>query len=79
MTTIAIFGFASITIAQNVRAWGTYYTGTGQVQPNGDERGHSCITDAAGNVYMVGFTSSNSDIATAGAHQTVLMGGGDAF
>jgi hypothetical protein len=75
MIAIAIFGFATITMAQNVRAWGTYYTGTGQVWPNGEERGNSCITDAAGNVYMVGFTSSNSDIATAGAHQTVYAGG----
>ena len=75
MTAIAIFGFATITMAQNVRAWGTYYTGTGQVWPNGEERGNSCITDAAGNVYMVGFTSSNSDIATTGAHQTVHAGG----
>jgi hypothetical protein len=75
LTAIAIFGFATITMAQNVRAWGTYYTGTGQVWPNGEERGSSCITDAAGNVYMVGFTSSNSDIATAGAHQTVYAGG----
>ena len=75
MTAIAIFGFATITMAQNVRAWGTYYTGTGQVWPNGEEKGNSCITDAAGNVYMVGFTSSNSDIATAGAHQTVYAGG----
>ena len=75
MTAIAIFGFATISMAQNVRAWGTYYTGTGQVWPNGEERGNSCITDAAGNIYMVGFTSSNSDIATAGAHQTVYAGG----
>jgi hypothetical protein len=75
MTAIAIFGFATITMAQNVRAWGTYYTGTGQVWPNGEDRGSSCITDAAGNVYMVGFTSSNSDIATTGAHQTVHAGG----
>jgi hypothetical protein len=74
-TAIAIFGFATITMAQNVRAWGTYYTGTGQVWPNGEERGNSCIADAAGNVYMVGFTSSISDIATAGAHQTVYAGG----
>lgn len=75
VTAIAIFGIATITMAQNVRAWGTYYTGTGQVWPNGEERGSSCITDAAGNVYMVGFTSSNSDIATSGAHQTVYAGG----
>jgi len=74
-TAIAIFGFATITMAQNVRAWGTFYTGTGQVWPNGEERGNSCITDAAGNVYMVGFTSSNSGIATVGAHQTLYAGG----
>jgi hypothetical protein len=75
MTAIAIFGFATITMAQNVRAWGTYYTGTGQVWPNGEERGQACITDAAGNVYMVGTTNSNSDIATVGAHQTICAGG----
>jgi hypothetical protein len=74
-TAIAIFGFATITMAQNVRAWGTYYTGTGQVWPNGEDRGQACITDAAGNVYMVGTTNSNSDIATVGAHQTICAGG----
>jgi hypothetical protein len=62
-------------MAQNVRAWGTYYTGTGQVWPNGEDRGQACITDAAGNVYMVGTTNSNSDIATVGAHQTICAGG----
>jgi hypothetical protein len=79
MTAIAIFGFATISMAQNVRAWGTYYTGTGQEWPNGEERGNSCITDAEANVYMVGFTSS--DIATAGAHQTANGNNGynDAF
>jgi hypothetical protein len=75
MTAIAIFGFATISMAQNVRAWGTYYTGTGQVWPNGEDRGQACITDAAGNVYMVGTTNSNSDIATVGAHQTICAGG----
>jgi hypothetical protein len=74
-TAIAIFGFATISMAQNVRAWGTYYTGTGQVWPNGEDRGQACITDAAGNVYMVGTTNSNSDIATVGAHQTICAGG----
>ena len=74
-TAIAIFGFATVTMAQNVRAWGTYYTGTGQIWPNGEDRGQACITDAAGNVYMVGTTNSNSDIATVGAHQTICAGG----
>ena len=75
MAAIAIFGFATNSMAQNVRAWGTYYTGTGQVWPNGEDRGQACITDAAGNVYMVGTTNSNSDIATVGAHQTICAGG----
>jgi hypothetical protein len=79
ITAIAIFGFATTTMAQNIRAWGTYYTGTGQVWPNGEERGSSCISDAAGNVYMVGLSSSNSGIATAGAHQTVYGGGPISF
>lgn len=78
-TAITTFVFAIGSMAQNVLSWGTYYTGIGQVWPNGEDRGNSCITDASGNVYMVGFTSSNSDIATAGAHQTVHAGGPISF
>jgi hypothetical protein len=75
MTAIAILGFATVTMAQHQLSWGTYYTGIGQVWPFGEDRGSSCITDASGNVYMVGFTSSITDIATAGAHQSVHAGG----
>ena len=75
MTAIALLGLATVTTAQQQLSWGTYYTGTGQVWPNGEDRGNSCITDASGNVYMVGYTSSTSDIATAGAHQSVHAGG----
>ena len=75
MTAIALLGLGKVTTAQQQLSWGTYYTGTGQVWPNGEDRGNSCITDASGNVYMVGYTSSTSDIATAGAHQSVHAGG----
>ncbi len=61
--------------ASGVRQWGTYYGGTG------DETGFSCSTDATGNVFLMGNTSSNTGtvIATAVAHQTVNGGGPDAF
>ena len=57
-----------------VRLWGTYYGGFGE------DLGYSCATDVSGNVYMAGYTTSTSGIATTGAHQTVYGGGGyDAF
>lgn len=58
------------------RQWGTYYGGTG------NDRGNTCSTDASGNVYLSGNTSTNTGtvIATTGAHQTVFAGGPyDAF
>jgi hypothetical protein len=78
MTAIAIFGFATISMAQNVRAWGTYYTATAEVWPFGEDLGKSCITDASGNVYMVGYTSAAAGsnlLATSGAHQSLHAGG----
>ena len=59
-----------------VRLWGTYYGGTGY------EMGCECSTDAMGNVYLAGVTSSNTStvIATAGSHQSTNGGGyRDAF
>jgi len=59
-----------------VRQWGTYYGGTG------NDEGYSCATDASGNTYMVGRSStiSGSMISSSGSHQSVYGGGSeDAF
>jgi hypothetical protein len=53
-----------------VRQWGTYYGGTGQ------DVGMSCASDAAGNFYLVGHTSSTSNISSVG-FQTIYGGGQD--
>jgi hypothetical protein len=59
--------------ASGVRQWGTYY---GHL---GSDQGTSCATDAQGNVYLAGTTSSDSAIATTGAHQDTIGGNFDAF
>ncbi len=51
------------------RLWGTYFGGTGQ------ENGYGCISDNAGNIFLVGTTNSTANIASAGANQTIYGGG----
>jgi len=56
--------------SSGVRQWGTYYGG------NGDDQAFSCITDASGNVYTGGVSSSTNAISTSGSHQVNYGGGG---
>jgi hypothetical protein len=56
-----------------VRAWGTYYGGSGF------ENNSGCVTDASGNIYISGYTDSGTSIATLGAHQTTVSALTDAF
>ncbi|MDP3929514.1 MAG: SBBP repeat-containing protein [Bacteroidota bacterium] len=56
-----------------VRQWGTYYGGTGE------DWGRSVCTDAAGSIYLSGYTRSPNNIATSGSHQPSSGGPQDAF
>ncbi|MCX6278561.1 MAG: hypothetical protein NT004_10735, partial [Bacteroidetes bacterium] len=55
------------------RLWGTYYGGTNS------ENAYSCAIDPDDNIIIVGGTSSSNNIASPGAHQTVLHGSDDGF
>ncbi|MCC6369727.1 MAG: T9SS type A sorting domain-containing protein [Bacteroidia bacterium] len=60
--------------ALGVRQWGTFYGG------GGDDQAYSCATDASGNIYMAGHSTSTTGIASAASHQSVYAGGtSDAF
>ncbi|MDP1726036.1 MAG: SBBP repeat-containing protein [Bacteroidota bacterium] len=54
-----------------IKQWSTFYGGTGQ------ECGYAINTDAGGNIYVGGFTSSlDSSMVTTDAYQTIHGGGG---
>ncbi len=58
--------------AVGARLWATYYGGLS------DDKANSITTDATGNVYLVGTTTSQTDIAS-GGFQNTFAGGVDAF
>ena len=58
---------------RGTRQWGTYYGGSD------DEIVTGTAADNFKNVYVVGYTSSDNNIATSGAHQTTRSGGKDGF
>ncbi len=51
------------------RQWGTYYGGSDWDEPWG------ITCDAISNVYVTGYTNSNTSIATSGSHQVTYGGG----
>ncbi len=53
--------------------WATYFGG------GLTDGGRSIVSDNDGNIYMVGFTNSPSNISTPGAHQDTLGGENDIF
>jgi hypothetical protein len=53
--------------------WGTYYGGT-EI-----EQGYSLATDLNNNIYIAGFTRSNSSISSSGAFQSAISGISDGF
>ncbi|MCE2711570.1 MAG: hypothetical protein LW688_03420 [Cryomorphaceae bacterium] len=59
--------------SSGARIWGTYYGGSGT-----EGNGGAIISDAFGNIYLAGNTTSTSAIAI-GGHQNITGGGNDAF
>jgi len=57
------------------RIWGTYFGGANE------DRAFDVYTNSAGNIFITGNTSSLTNIATSGAHQSSFQGGsyGDIF
>jgi hypothetical protein len=54
-----------------IRLWGTYIGGTGST----NEEAYGCATDAWGNVFVAGVTTSSNYISTPGVHQYTFGGG----
>jgi gliding motility-associated-like protein len=59
--------------SSGVKQWATYYGG------EKDDGGNFCKSDKQGNIYLVGTTRSESNIATANAHQKIYNDKVDCF
>ncbi|MCX6249136.1 MAG: SBBP repeat-containing protein, partial [Bacteroidetes bacterium] len=59
--------------SNGVRQWGTYFGG------EYDDIAYNGTTNSTGNVYIVGKTTSHTNIASVGAHQTIYGGWSDGF
>lgn len=55
-----------------VRQWATYFGG------NNSEGGY-CAIDTGGNIFLCGYTTSTSGLATAGSHQSAFSGSVDGY
>ena len=62
--------------SSGVRQWGTYYGGGGGGGGDGAGASNSLTCDGNGNIYLSGFTSSTTGIAS-GGHQNTFAGGFD--
>ena len=62
-------GFIAKFNSAGIRQWGTFYGGTG------NDVFYDFATDASGNIYATGETSSSTAIATVGSHQSSFAGG----
>jgi hypothetical protein len=56
-----------------LRLWGTYYGGSAL------DEGSAVCSDSFGNVCIVGYTNSTNNIASAGSHQSSMLGSQPAF
>ncbi len=68
-----------VALAQSGRIWGTYYYGKGSGGDENDRATGGIATDAAGNVYIAGRTSSTNNIAFGGFQNTYGGGTSNAF
>jgi hypothetical protein len=66
-------GYCAKFNSSGIRQWGTFYGGSG------DDNLYGCATDAAGNIYICGTTTSPSStlMVSAGAYQSIYGGGSD--
>ena len=75
-TNIATAAFLAKFNSSGVRQWGTYYGGHSNI-----EVGFSCANDALGNVFLCGYSASNTStlIASPSSHQPTMGGAQDGF